>query len=235
MAHGIRWRIALLGLGLAVVAGGLPAGLPAARAAEAAPAALGGAGDAVKELIGGASDAALDRLGKSGGFWNDPLARIALPGPLKKADKLLKYTDKVGLTDGLKRSLNTAAERATAVAKPVFRKAIDDMSWQDAAGILTGGDGAATQYFRDSAGDTLRGKMRPLVDKALRDAGATRQFAKVTKSLPLPLGMTDADLTNYVTDKATDGIFQAMAAEEKALRADPVKAGKALLKALTNQ
>ena len=46
------------------------------------------------------------------------------------------------------------------------------------------------------------------------------------------LDKKDADLDQYVTQKALDGLFLMVAEQEKAIRKDPVATGSALLKKL---
>ena len=50
--------------------------------------------------------------------------------------------------DELVLAMNRAAEQAVPEAKALLVGAIKGMSVQDAKGILTGGDTAATEYFR---------------------------------------------------------------------------------------
>ena len=40
----------------------------------------------------------------------------------------------------------------------------------------------------------------------------------------------DANIENYVTNKTMDGLYKMIATEEKAIRADPVGTGSAILK-----
>ncbi|MDR3086972.1 MAG: DUF4197 domain-containing protein [Azoarcus sp.] len=54
-----------------------------------------------------------------------------------------------------------------------------------------------------------------------KNAGQAAQLGLVKRQ--------DANLDDYVTRKALDGLFLVMAEEEKALRKDPVKAGSKIL------
>ena len=59
---------------------------------------------------------------------------------------------------------------------------------------------------------------------------ATRQNdGKTTASLGL-IGANDADINEYVTSKAMDGLFSVIADEERAIRQDPLGQASALLK-----
>jgi hypothetical protein len=194
--------------------------LPGVTAAPVQAQALGGT---VTNLLGKASDSALDRLAQPGAFYKDEAVRILLPGPLKKATKILKYTDKAGLTDGLVQKLNDAAGLAAKEAKPIFRSAISQITLKDAIGIVGKGDGA-TRYLRESSGSALQQKMRPLILAALGKVGAFRQLDKLGKSSSLlgQIGISRDGLTDSVTDQALNGVFAYMGAEEGRLRANPL-------------
>lgn len=186
-----------------------------------APAAAQSSG--VSNLLAGASDNALDKLAQPGAFYSDKAVRILLPGPLKKASGLLKFTNKRGLTKDLTKSMNDAASLAAKEAKPIFREAINGLSLKDGVGIASKKNGA-TDYLRSSSGGSLRDKVRPLVVKAMGDVGAFDQLGKLSSVGPVAkLGLSDDNLTDHVTEKTMDGIFKYMAAEENKVRKNPLK------------
>ncbi len=182
------------------------------------------------DILGKASDSALTKLGQPGAFYADEAVRIALPGPLARANGILKLTDQAGLTTGITKSLNNAAGQAANAAKPIFRAAISKMTLNDVPGLLTQSDGA-TNYLRQSAGTELRAKLRPLIVGALGKTGAFAQMDKLGKVSPLlgSMGIGKDTLTDSVTDQAMSGIFKYMGNEEAKLRANPLDLGKKLL------
>lgn len=197
-------------------------------------------GGSVKGLLANASDSALDQLSQPGAFYADQAVRILLPGPLQKASKLMKLTDKAGLTNGLTRSINDAAGLAAQEAKPVFRSAIDSMTLTDGVGIVTGGDTGGTQYLQRTSGEVLRQKMRPLVSDALGRTGALRQLDSLGKGggtggmlgALAGVDLSRDGLIDSVTDQAMSGIFTYIGREEATFRKNPLKAGQKLLDAI---
>lgn len=178
----------------------------------------------IKSLLTGASDNALDKLAQPGAFFADKAVRILLPGPLEKAGKLLRLTNKSGLTKDLTKSMNDVASLAAREAKPVFREAINGLSLKDGIGIAKE-SGGATRYLRESSGDSLRDKVRPLVFKAMGDAGTFDQIDKLSSIKAISkLGISSDSMTDHVTSKTMDGIFKYMAAEESKVRKNPIKA-----------
>lgn len=170
-------------------------------------------------------------LGQTDGF-NLSDVHIPLPGTLGKVQKVLKKIGQTGLTDDLELRLNRAAEIATPLAKNLFWDAIEDMTLQDARGILSGPDNSATQYFRGKMSNPLAQGMRPIVDDALADAGAIQAYDRMMgayKSVPL-VPDAKADLTSYVLEKAIDGIFLYIGREEAAIRNNPAQRSTDILK-----
>lgn len=193
-------------------------------------------GSSMKGLLGNASDSALDQLSRPGAFYADQAVRIVLPGPLQKATKLMKLTDRAGLTNGLTQAINDAAGLAAQEAKPVFRSAIDSMTLADGVSIVAGGDTAGTQYLKRTSGSVLREKMRPLISTALGRTGAFTQLDRLgtggTGGMLGALAGVDLSrdgLIDSVTDQAMAGMFTYMGREEAGFRKNPLKAGKKLL------
>jgi Protein of unknown function (DUF4197) len=194
-------------------------------------------GGGVKTLLGNASDNALDKLAKPGAFYADTAIRILLPGAKGKlAAKLLKTSDKLGVTTKLTKSLNDAAGFAAQEAKPVFRSAVDGLSLADVPGIALKNDGA-TEYLKKSADTELRLKVRPLIVSALTKVGAFSQLEKMGKGGGLlSLAKLDREsLTESVTDQTMKGIYNYMAKEEGGLRGNLLGTGKSILDAVIKQ
>jgi hypothetical protein len=215
----------VLGLFLALLVG-----LAQAGALDAIS--TGDASAGVKEALARGADFAIASLGKDGGFMDNSKVRIPLPGYLQKAESGLRMFGMGKQADQLIETMNHAAEMAVAEAKPVLSESIRKMSVQDAKGILMGGDDSVTQYFRRTSTAQLTAKFMPIVKastKKVKLADKYNQFAGKAATAGL-IDKKDADLDNYVTQKAMDGLFAMIAEEEKKLRSDPLGAGSELLK-----
>ncbi len=136
-----------------------------------------------------------------------------------------KYADELVTT------MNRAAESAVVEAKPLLVNAVKNMSVRDAKDILGGGQDAATQYFRRTTSAALTAKFLPIVAKATRKvklADRYNEFAGKGAKFGL-VDAKDADLNQYVTRKALDGLFLMIADEEKQIRQDPAGAASGLI------
>ena len=177
-------------------------------------------------------DVAVAQLGARDGFLKDPKVAIPLPSALEKADEVLGRVGMGGKADELKETMNHAAEQAVAQAKPVFKQALTHMTLADAKGILTGGDDAGTQYFRRATSAQLTEKFKPIVAAENAKLGLTakyNEYAGKAAQFGL-LSAEDANLNDYVTAKALDGLFSRIADEEHAIRKDPLGQTSALIK-----
>ena len=186
----------------------------------------------LKAALEKGSGIAVDLLGKTDGFFGNGAVKIPLPESLKKYEKLMhsfgmgKYADELVLT------MNRAAEAAVPEAKKLFADSIRKMSVQDAKGVLTGGQTSGTDYFKRSTTDQLRERFMPIVKKAtakVKLAEKYNQYAQKGVQFGL-VKKEQANLDDYVTQKALDGLFYMVAEEEKKIRQDPVKAGSDIIK-----
>jgi hypothetical protein len=137
-----------------------------------------------------------------------------------------------GQAEELRQTMNHAAEDAVAQARPVFRQALQHMTLADAKSILTGGDDAGTQYFRRATSTQLTAKFRPIVAAQTAKLGLARKYNEYAgKAAQVGLVSSQAaNLDDYVTSRALDGLFSRMADEERAIRKDPLGQGSALVR-----
>ncbi|HUV99155.1 MAG TPA: DUF4197 domain-containing protein [Gallionella sp.] len=188
--------------------------------------------ESLRQALTQGAKASVSTLARKDGFLGNPRVRIPLPDNLQKTDRVMR---KIGLgkySDQLITSMNRAAEAAVPEAKNLLVGAISKMTVTDAKNILTGGDDAATRYFRKNTETELTAKFTPIVGKAMkkvklaetydRFAGKGAEFGLVDKR--------DARLEDYITRKAMDGLFLVMAEQEKAIRDHPLQATGELAK-----
>lgn len=201
--------------------------------------ALGLADLSNKDATGGLKDAliqaagsAVGKLGVADGFFKNPKVKIPLPDSLKKVEKGMRMLGMGKQADELTLRMNRAAEAAVPEAKALLVDSVKKMSVQDAKNILTGGDDAATQYFKKTTSAPLAVKFLPIVKKATEDVQLAQQYNKFAEA-GAKYGLVkkeQANLEQYVTQKALDGLYLMMAEEEKAIRKDPLGASTSLIK-----
>jgi hypothetical protein len=192
----------------------------------------GDAASGIRTALERGAVAAVSLLGRPDGFLGNPLVRIELPGYLKDGARLLKATGQGKRVDELLTAMNRAAEAAVPEAKSLLVAAVKNMSVEDGVQILRGGDDAATRFFETKTRTPLSGKFLPIVTRATeRVALADKYNAVAGKAAGLGLVRgEDANIQQYVTGKALDGLYLIIGEEEKKIRQDPVGTGSAILK-----
>lgn len=191
-----------------------------------------------EEIIGGLKEAlqvgtekGTTKLSAVDGFFKDAVIKILMPEEAKKAEKTLRGMGLGRQVDNAILSMNRAAEDAAKSAAPIFINAIKGMSFQDALGILRGGDNAATNYLKDKTTISLTEAFRPVIESSLKKVDATKHWNTVfTTYNKFSSEKVNPDLSAYVTEKALTGIFYQVAQEEQKIRKDPFARTSDLLK-----
>ena len=186
----------------------------------------GEASSGLKDALTQGAAAAVGKLGVENGFLGNEKVKIPLPDALKRVESGLRMLGMQRQADELVIAMNRAAEQAVPEARALLVGAVRNMSVQDAKGILTGGDTAATDYFRRTTSAQLTEKFLPIVTQATSKVGLAEKYNTLAGQ-GAQLGLIDAKqakIENYVTQKALDGLFFMIAEQEKAIRKDPLGA-----------
>jgi hypothetical protein len=186
----------------------------------------------LKEALQVGTGNAVNLTGKVDGYFRNQAIKILMPKQLQTLEKGLRAIGYGSQVDEFVLSMNRAAEKAAPEARKIFVGAIREMSITDARRILTGGDTAATEYFKSKTTDKLTTAFRPVVEKAMNEVGVTRQYKELVgryQSIPFARSQS-LDIDQYVVTKALDGLFYVLGEEERKIRKDPVARVTSLLK-----
>lgn len=185
----------------------------------------------LKEALVAGSEKGTTSLSKPDGFFANAALKIMLPPEAQKVENTLRRVGLGKQVDDAILSMNRAAEDACKSAAPIFGNAIKQMSFQDAWGILKGGDTAATGYLRGKTTAELTTAFRPVIEQSLQKVDATKYWNTLISTYnTLSFQKINPDLSAYVTEKALSGIFYQVAMEEKNIRKDPLARTSELLK-----
>ena len=186
----------------------------------------------LKQALMDGSAAAVAQLGVENGFLGNPKVKTPLPPALQRIEAALRFAGMRKQADDLVLAMNRAAEAAVPEAKTLLVDSVRKMSVQDAKGILTGGDTAATEYFRRTTQSQLTKRFLPIVKKATDRVGLAEQYNGLAgKGMQLGLVKEDqATIEGYVTSKALDGLYLVIGEQEKALRQNPLGASSDIVK-----
>lgn len=188
----------------------------------------------LKAALGQGAERAVSTLGATDGFLGNPTVRIPLPPTLAKGERMFKMLGLDKQAKELVTSMNRAAEAAMPEARTLLVDSVKQMSVNDARQILTGGDDAATQYFRRTSYDKLSARFLPIVKQTTDRSDLSKQYNEFAGQAAR-LGVIeprDAKVEDYVTRKALDGLFTMIAEEERAIRKDPLGQANKLLQSV---
>jgi hypothetical protein len=186
----------------------------------------------LKEALRVGTNNTVQSTGRVDGYFRNEAIKILMPEKLRPIEKGMRIAGFGPQVDELVLSMNRAAEKAAPLAKDIFIKAILEMSFDDARRIFTGGDTAATDYFKAKTSDRLAAAFAPIVDKSMKNVGLVRQYDQfMGRAQQIPfLKNQSLDIRQYVVAKALDGLFFVLGQEERNIRKNPAARVTQLLK-----
>ena len=173
---------------------------------------------------------AVAKLGAENGFLDNEEVKIRLPKALEKAQPLLQMTGHAHKLDELVVSMNRAAEMAVPMAKPLLINAVKSLTLTDAKNILTGGDTAVTDFFREKTSATLSVQFLPIVKRVTDRSDLSAKYnAAMSQVSMFSSKRQQVTVEDYVTQRAVDGLFKMIAEEEREIRRDPIGSGSKII------
>ena len=175
----------------------------------------------IKEALGQGITKSVLQLNNTDGFFRNELYKVLLPPEARKIENTLRDLGFNSLVDKAILQINRGAEDAAGYAKPIFVEAIKNMTLSDAIGLIRNGDTSATHFFREKTTLKLLEAFRPVIAASLQKVDATRYYGDMVSkynNFPTTFKKLNPDLTNYVTLKATDALFNLIAKEEVNIR-----------------
>lgn len=186
----------------------------------------------LKEALQVGATNAVNLTGKRDGYFGNQVIKILMPKSLRPFERGLRAMGYGPKVDDFILSMNRSAEAAAPAAKKIFIDAILSMSFDDARKILSGGDTAATDYFKSKTTEQLTIAFRPVVEKTMDQNNVTQQYKQLVgqaQSIPF-IKSPNLDITNYVVSQALNGLFYMLGQEERKIRKDPAAQTTNLLK-----
>ncbi len=203
--------------------------------------------DGLKSALTVGADSSVANTSKVNGYLQDEVIKLLLPTEAQgvitslrssiAGESIYQYSIKT-LEDSVITSLNRSAEDAAVLAKPILINAITNITIADGKKILFDGiDTAATNYLRINTFSSLKTAFSPKIDASLNKAlfarfsanyywsAFTTGYNTVANSpanflLNLKPLKTQS-LGSYATERALEGLFVKIKAEEISIRKDP--------------
>jgi len=191
----------------------------------------------LKEALRVGADNSVKITGKTDGYFKNEAIKILMPNNLRSLEQGLRAMGFGPKIDAFILSMNRSAEAAAPAAKKIFTDAILEMTFADARKILSGGETAATDYFKSKTSERLTTAFRPFVEKTMSENGVMKQYKGLTEQYQsIPFAKSESfDVNKYVVEKALDGLFHELAEQEREIRKNPAARTTSLLKEVFGQ
>ncbi|CAN5847111.1 DUF4197 domain-containing protein [soil metagenome] len=196
------------------------------------------AAQGIKEALSQGLGKAVFQLNSTDGFFKDAFYKILLPPDAKKIENTLRSVGLGSQVDKAILQINRGAEDAAGYAKGIFVDAIMDMSLSDAIGLVRNGDTSATHFFRVKTTEKLLAAFTPVIKSSLDKVSATKYYGDLVNTynnFPTTIKKINPDLTSFVTNRATEALFDLVAKEEKNIRSNFAARTTDLLKKVFGQ
>lgn len=207
----------------------------------------------LKEALSKGVSFAVKELSKKGGYINNSAVKIPLPHNLAKVESLIRKAGGEKMADDLIISMNKAAVKAVPKTAAILAHSIQKMSMEDAKKILSGGNEAATEYFKRTSNTSLKEAIKPIIQETMKENSVASYYDTLNDfyknnvkgmikgssvmSMAKSFGAdayiptaSDVNLDDYVTQKALDGLFTMIGEKESQIRKNPVAQTTSLLK-----
>lgn len=191
------------------------------------------ASQGIKEALSQGLVKATLQLNKQDGFFGDAFYKILLPPDAKKIENTLRDLGLNKMVDKAILQINRGAEDAAGYATTIFVNAVKQMTLTDALNIVRGGDTSATHYFRTKTTQKLATAFLPVIKSSLDKVEATKYYSDIVNTynnFPTTFKKINPDLPQFVTDRATNALFDLVAKEEKNIRENPIARSTEILK-----
>lgn len=130
----------------------------------------------LKQILLGGITKGLNIFSNQDSFLANQLIDAALPKQLKDINNTLQSIGLSSLVTKEKEYIAKAAAFTVDTSRPILINAVNNLTAEDAARIVQGGSGAATQILRERTSDQLIAAITPKVDAKLNEFGIVQSL-----------------------------------------------------------
>ncbi len=182
--------------------------------------------DAVRRLLTLSTQGAFARLTAPGGFWDNQLARLALPDIFGSRGTVLQNILGSALVrDRLQHQFNIVAEDGARRAAPMVAETVRTIGIDNAVALIRGGPTAATGFLRSAMAGSLVDAMVPALGEGLRIANDPL----VGQALAALSGVDIGGVSRSLSAQADQAIWGEIGRQEADIRAHPERTSDPLL------
>jgi hypothetical protein len=182
---------------------------------------------AVKEVLNSSAFKAIKTFSK---LNSDQGVMAILPEELAPVLNTLKTLGMGEDVDKITQKIGEISALVVDESSGIMKDAISEVKFSDAVAIVVGGEDAATQVLREAMYGSVKKRYSEKLDVELNYAEVTPYWEMATGTYNLfAKKKVDTNLSDFLAERAVDGVFLAMGKEEKEIRRDPASLGKAVV------
>lgn len=169
----------------------------------------------LKQILLGGIIKGLNIFSNKDSFLSNQLIAAAMPQQLKDVNSTLQKLGLSNLVQKEKEYIAQAAQFTVETSRPILVNAVNSLTADDAARILQGGTGVATQILRDKTSQQLMAAIAPKVDAKLNEYGIVKSLNSALSGSSilgnLLGGQTSSSVTGgisrFASEQMVNGLF----------------------------
>lgn len=181
--------------------------------------------NAVKSLLNSSASKSISALKKL------QMGEEGLPDELKPVLATLKTLGLEDQIDDIEKAVTSASAVAAEESEGIIRDAVNEVKFKDAVAIVTGGENAASNALKGIMYKTIKNRYSEKIDAELSKQDVTKYWPMAVSAYNLfSKDKVEADMSDFLAERAVDAVFLGMENEEKILRADYSQMGAVVTK-----
>ncbi len=177
----------------------------------------------LKQILLGGITKGLNIFSDKNSFLANQLIEAAMPQNLKDLNSTLQKLGLNSLVQKEKEYIAQAAAFTVDVSRPILTNAVNNLTAEDAARIIQGGSGTATQILKERTSEQLMAAIAPKVDAKLNEFGLVSTLDKALAGSnllgTLMGGQSSSALTggisNFASQQMVNGLFNIIQSHEQ--------------------
>ena len=178
----------------------------------------------LKQILLGGITKGLNIFSDKDSFMANQLIEAALPQQLKNLNSTLEKLGLNSLVQKEKQYIAQAAAFTVETSRPILVNAVNSLTADDAARIVQGGSGAATQILKERTSQQLMAAIAPKVDAKLNEFGlvsslnSALQGSNILGSILGTQGSTNSltgGISRFASEQMVNGLFNIIQSHEQ--------------------
>lgn len=178
----------------------------------------------LKQILLGGITKGLNIFSDKDNFLSNQLINAALPQQLKDLNSTLQKLGLNSLVQMEKEYIARAAAFTVETSRPILVNAVNSLTADDAARIIQGGSGAATQILKERTSEQLMAAIAPKVDAKLNEFGLVSSLNSALSGTNLLGGLfgnqnstnsVTGGISRFASQQMVNGLFNIIENHEK--------------------